>query len=96
MLRNISTRFLTYTCLRRTVKFQLNVSQLKYPLASNCGELLHVRYKYVTSGVQGRRNSKTASKKLNDEEDDDEFDENGNSEEKVKLKDRYKLKKQFI
>lgn len=93
MLRHLSTRFLTYTCLRRAVQFQINVSQFKYPITSNCGELLHVRHKYVTSGVQGRRNSKMAPKKSNDEDEDDEFDENGNSEENVKLKDRYKLKK---
>ncbi|XP_055319397.1 putative GTP-binding protein 6 [Sitodiplosis mosellana] len=87
MLRHLSTRFLTYTYLRRAAQIELNARQFKYPLASNCGELLHIRQKYVTSGIQGRRNSKTASKKYNEEaEDEDGFDELENTEDRVALK----------
>lgn len=92
MFRRLSTRLLTYTCVRRTPTIESSVWQFKYPLASNCGGFLHVRYKYVTSGVQGRRNSKTAPKKsTEDEEDYDDFENDGYSDKRVSIKDRYEV-----
>lgn len=87
MLRHLSTRFLTYTCLRRAAKIESNLKLKLHPSVSNYGQLLHVRHKYVTSGVQGRRNSKTAPTKHTEEDEDDlhEID----TEERVALKNRY-------
>lgn len=91
MFRPLCTRLVANSCLR-SVKFDLNIRQLRLRLASVSGELVQVRTKYVTSGVQGRRSCKTASKK------NDENDENGEEnllnddiapEDTVSLKDRY-------
>lgn len=86
MLRHLCSRLLTYTCLNRATQVELSLRILKYPLASNYGELLHVRHKYVTSGVQGRRNSKVSPRKFTEEEEEEDFDED--PEEKLALKDR--------
>ena len=88
MLRHISTRLVNYT-LRRAAKIDLNLKPFKHPLVLSCVEVLHARHKHVTSGVQGRRNSKTASKKYNEDDDADDFDEIENAEERVNLKNRY-------
>lgn len=88
MLRHISTRFLTHNCLCRASHIKSSVRQLKYPLASNFGDVFQVRYKYVTSGIQGRRNSKVSIKKYSNDEDEDDFDETENSEDRVAIKDR--------
>lgn len=86
MLRQFSTRLIATTCLRRAVQIELNATQLKPPLSVNCLDFVQVRNKYVTSGVQGRRNAKTPPKKVY-EEDDDELLEDGNEDE-VSLRDR--------
>lgn len=89
MLRHISTRLVNYTCLRRAAQIDLHLRPCKHPLVLSCVEVLHVRHKYVTSGVQGRRNSKTASKKYSEVDGEDDFDEIENAEERVNLKNRY-------
>lgn len=79
MLRR--ARLIASVCLRQTVN-KLNGSNIynsTHSLIPNTTELLLTRSKYITSGVQGRRNSKTPPKKFIDEDDDivtDELDEN--------------------
>lgn len=78
MFRHLSTRFIANVCLRRTASklVDLNVRHTKFPLIPNSTELLLVRNKYITSGVQGRRSSKTPPKKFNEDEDENiEIDE---------------------
>lgn len=79
MFRKLSSRFMSTVCLRQTPNrlFQLNARKLEFGLlAADSTELWIVRNKYITSGVQGRRNSKTPpKKKFLDEEDDYDFDD---------------------
>lgn len=87
MFRQLSTRFVANLGLRRAVQLEWNNKQAKIRLIQNTGELLLIRHKHVTSGVQGRRNSKTPQKKPND--DQEEIDEDKENEDEFSLKDRY-------
>lgn len=89
MLRQLSTRLIVNTCLRQAVRTELIVKPITFPLYENRFEFTPIRNKYVTSGVQGRRNSKTPPKKRFDEDEDEFVQENGGIEEKVVLGDRY-------
>lgn len=80
MFRHLSIRCLATVCFQRTCKKlpEFNTKQPKIP--SYYPELLIVRHKYITSGVQGRRSSKLPPKKVIDEDEDyindsDEADE---------------------
>lgn len=87
MLRQLSSRFISTGCLRQTSRrlFQFNAWKPKIPLlAADSAELWIVRNKYVTSGVQGRRNSKTPAKKNFLDEDEYEFDIDNDVEETLK------------
>lgn len=70
MLRQLSRR-IANICSLQKVQYERKAPKL---LASKSGEINFVRFKYVTSGVQGRRNSKTKStaNKFKDEDDDEE------------------------
>lgn len=87
MFRQLSTRFVANLGLRRAVQREWNNRQANIRLKQNSGELLLIRCKYVTSGIQGRRNSKTPPKKPYD--DQEEIDEDKENEEEFTLKDRY-------
>lgn len=83
MLRHFSVRLIARVCLRQTAKKlnDLRINDPKLSLIPNTTELLITRSKYITSGVQGRRNSKTPPKKVVDDDEDDgddtdELDEN--------------------
>lgn len=87
MLRHLSVRLIG---LRQATLNRITVNQLKRPLISNSTELLFVRNKYVTSGVQGRRSAKTPQKKQDDEDEEiNNFDLE--PEDTVLVKDRYDL-----
>lgn len=86
MLRQFSSRLMVSTYVRRAVQIEFNAKQFRSPLSASCLELIPIRHKYVTSGVQGRRNSKTAPKKFVAE--DDEFENEEECEDKVALKER--------
>lgn len=87
MFRQLGSRFIANICLRHAGQIEVSVNQLRLPLIPRSGELLLVRSKYVTSGVQGRRSSKTPSKKFDDEDDEDDGDD-GYEESPIPLKDR--------
>lgn len=89
MFRQLGSRFMT-NCLRRAGQIEVSIRQSRFPLIPHSGELLLIRSKYVTSGVQGRRSSKTPPKK-GDEEDDEEDDGNAGADDDspIPLKDKY-------
>lgn len=89
MFRYIRSCLSAKTCLRQVVKHELNTRQNKCPLPIYNGTILHIRNKYVTSGIQGRRNSKVTTTIKDYDEDELEVDSNTISEEKISLKDRY-------
>lgn len=72
MFRHLNTRFIANVCLRRTANkwIDVNLKQSNIPKFLNSSELLLVRNKYITSGVQGRRNSKTPPKKIDEDADE--------------------------
>lgn len=81
MFRQLSSRFIASVCLRQTSNrlFHLNARKPEISLlAVDSTELWIVRSKYITSGVQGRRNSKTPPKKKFLDEDEYEFDDDNN------------------
>lgn len=89
MFRHLSIRLLANSCLRRPPKFNSNVKQLRLPLTSGYDEFIQVRNKHVTSGVQGRRNSKTPPKKYDEDDEVNILENDVTPEDKVSLKDRY-------
>lgn len=91
MLRHLGKRLLVNSCLLRSAKFDLNVKQLRSPTTSTCGDFSQVRNKHVTSGVQGRRSSKTSSTKFDEDDEDDILENDIPPEEEVSLKDRYRI-----
>lgn len=89
MFRQLSSRFVATVCLRQPSNrfLQFNAKSPKHSLlAADSTELWVVRNKYITSGVQGRRNSKTPSKKKFSDEDEYEYDDDGSAVEET-LKD---------
>lgn len=86
MFRSLTARFVANVCLQRATQFGLNTKQTTFPLIRHTNELLLVRSKYVTSGVKGRRGSKTPPKKAI--EDDEEIDEKEEEDDEFHLKDR--------
>lgn len=86
MFRSLTARFVANFCLQRAAQIGLNAKQTKFPLIRHTNELLLVRNKYVTSGVKGRRGSKTPAKKAI--EDDEEIDEKEEEDDELHLKDR--------
>lgn len=87
MFRQLSSRFIATVCSRQTPRrlFQFNAWKPEIPsLATNSTELWIVRNKHVTSGVQGRRNSKTPKKNFLDE---DEYVFNDDTDVEETLKD---------
>lgn len=93
MLRQFS--LITSTCLRRVVRTELITKQLTFPSCENCFVFIPIRNKHVTSGIQGRRNSKTPPKKYTEEDSDDDafFQGTTDEDQKVSLGDRYMLTK---
>lgn len=91
MFRQLSSRLRATFCLRQAssrLLFQLTARKPEISLlAADSTELWIVRNKHITSGVQGRRNSKTPpKKKFLDEEDEFVFDDDANAVEET-LKD---------
>lgn len=67
MFRHFSARLIAGNVIRRSNYKYLNstINEYKLSLHPTTAEVFFVRSKYITSGVQGRRNSKTSSKKVN-------------------------------
>lgn len=87
MFRQLSSRLMASVCLRRTASklYQINTRKSEFSLlTADSTELWIVRNKHVTSGVQGRRNSKTPPKRKFDDDDEDEFDDDDDVEESLK------------
>lgn len=81
MFSQLSSRLIASVCLRRTASklFQTNIKKPKFSLLTpDSTEVWIVRNKYITSGVQGRRNSKTPKKKYLDDDDEYEYDDDNN------------------
>lgn len=86
MLRQLSRRLIANIGIRRTqCVINGNYAQFKY--APSTGELLFVRSKHVTSGIQGRRGSKAHQKKLI-EDDEENVPLEEDEDEGLSLKDR--------
>lgn len=90
MFRQLSNRFIASVCVRRTASksFQINIKKPDIPLLTTDSiDLWITRTKYVTSGVQGRRNSKTPPKKMFNDDDEYEYDDDNNKDVIESLKD---------
>lgn len=70
MLRSVSRlAVISWRCSGRTIK--------NLPLTAKCWEIDFVRYRHVTSGIQGRRNSKVKPRKYVPEDDVEGVEEDG-------------------